>query len=176
MKQQEKEIILEKVYRVAYEFERDSHGCAQATVKALMEIFDIDPIVLKIASPCSGGLANGGLGPCGALIGGTMIIGYFFGRDINNIHISGRKFKDRKLMNRLRDIFHRKYQGETCREVQKDVFGHSFNLLTEKGKKDFDLENGHIDKCPNVVGTAVKWIAEILLEEGISLKENLITK
>jgi C_GCAxxG_C_C family probable redox protein len=176
MKQKEKEEILERAYRVGFDFEKNNHGCAQATIKAIMEIFDVDPIIFKIASPCSGGLSNGGLGPCGALIGGTLVIGYFFGRGIENQHLSGRQFRDRALMNKLRGIFHEKFNGETCREVQKAVFGHSFDLMTESGRKDFEIEGGHILICPNVVGTAVKWIADILIEEGISfhnkIKEN----
>ena len=69
--------LLKKIYKSAFNFEKESHGCAQATIKAIMDFFDIDDIVFKVASPCSGGLSNGGLGSCGGLLGGSLIIGYF---------------------------------------------------------------------------------------------------
>lgn len=163
--------LLKKIYKSAFNFEKESHGCAQATIKAIMDFFDIDDIVFKVASSCSGGLSNGGLGSCGGLLGGSLIIGYFFGRNIDEAHISGKKFKDRKLVNNLRKEYYKEFDGETCREVQKSVFGHSFDLMTEDGRKYFENENGHMYKCPNVVGKAAKWIAEILIKEGVPLKK-----
>jgi len=171
VEKKEKEIVSEKAYQVAFDFEKNNHGCAQATISAITEIFDVNPIVFKTASPCSGGISNGGIGPCGAFIGGALIFGYFFGRDLNNKNVSGRKYKDRDLTNVLRKKFHSEYYGETCRDVQKAVFGHSFDLLTEEGKRNFEIEGGHICKCPDTVGKAVQWIVEILIGEAVPLKE-----
>jgi len=36
-----KEILLEKVYRLAFDFEKEKHCCSQCTVAALQEVFQI---------------------------------------------------------------------------------------------------------------------------------------
>jgi C_GCAxxG_C_C family probable redox protein len=166
------EQLLSKVSNSAFAFERDSHGCAQATVKALMDHFPIDEIVFKVASPCSGGIANAGTGPCGGFLGGALVFGYFFGRDIQHSTDSGRNYRDRELINALRDKYHEHFGGLICRDVQKTVFGHSFNLSDPMDREKFDLEGGHEKVCPNVVATVAEWITELLIREGIESREH----
>ena len=170
MTKEQKQILLEGLHNSAWRFERESHGCAQATVKALHDYFPINDIVFKIASPCSGGMSNSGIGPCGGFLGGVLVLGYFFGRDIQHTNMSGREFRDRVLVNQLRERFQSNYSGLACREVQAFVFGHSFDLFNEEDKERFELEGGHTTVCPGVVGEAAKWVAEILLKEGIQTK------
>ena len=168
--QEQTQRLLKELHNSAWRFERESHGCAQATVKALSDCFLIDEIVFKIASPCSGGVSNSGIGPCGGFLGGILVLGYFFGRDIHHTHVSGAEYRDRVLANSLRERFQRKFKGLACREVQTSVFGHSFDLFNEDDKKRFELEGGHTTVCPGVVGEAAGWVAEILLNEGIQPK------
>jgi len=170
-----KEDLLSKVSSSAFFFERNSHGCAQATVKALMDYFPIDEIVFKIASPCSGGIANAGTGPCGGFLGGALVIGYFFGRDIQHRRDSGSGYSDRALVNALRDKYHEYFGGLICREVQQSVFGHSFDLFNPEERERFELEGGHDVVCPTVVGTAVKWITELLISGGVGPREEYNT-
>lgn len=166
--------LLENVAESARRFEQESHGCAQATVKALYDYFPVDPLVFKVSSPCSGGISNAGFGPCGGFLGGVLVLGSFFGRPIDKTHKSGRTFNDRPLVHQLREKYIEKYGGIVCRDVQKRVFGHSFNLLTEKDVQQFDVEGGHDTVCPNVVATAASWVAEILLDNGIEPREPIV--
>jgi C_GCAxxG_C_C family probable redox protein len=160
--------LLSKLSASAFAFERDSHGCAQAAVKALMDYFPIEEIVFKLASPCSGGIANAGTGPCGGFIGGTLVFGYFFGRDFLHRQESGRNYKDRELVNSLRKKYHEHFGGLICRDIQKTVFGHSFDLFDPADREKFEMEGGHDKVCPNVVAAAVGWIAELLIRENIT--------
>ncbi|MBN1468621.1 MAG: C_GCAxxG_C_C family protein [Fusobacteriaceae bacterium] len=76
-----KEILLEKVYQLAFDFEKEYHCCSQCTVAALQEVFQIKSKVLFSTSfALGGGFANICEGTCGALAGGAMIISYFYGR------------------------------------------------------------------------------------------------
>ncbi len=168
------EQLLSKISTSAFAFERDSHGCAQATVKALMDYFPIDEIVFKVASPCSGGIASAGTGPCGGFLGGALVFGYFFGRDIEHRKESGSNYRDRELVNSLRDRYQEHFGGLVCREVQKTVFGHSFNLFDPADKAKFELEGGHEEVCPKVVARAVEWITELLIAEGVAPREEYL--
>jgi C_GCAxxG_C_C family probable redox protein len=163
--------LLGTAAKSAFAFERDSHGCAQATVKALMDCFPIEEIVFKVASPCSGGIANGGTGPCGGFLGGALVFGYFFGRDIHHKTENGSNYKDRELVNVLRKKYYEHFGGLICKEVQNSVFGHSFDLFDPADREKFEMEGGHAQVCPNVVATAVEWISELLIGEHVMPRE-----
>ena len=76
-----KEILLEKVYQLAFEYEQEHHYCSQCTVAALQKVFQIKSKELFSSSfALGGGLANTSEGTCGALAGGAMIMSYFYGR------------------------------------------------------------------------------------------------
>lgn len=71
-------------YREAREaasnYERQYHGCSQATLLALQEALGLEEeSVFKSASSLSGGLALMGK-TCGALIAGVMVLGMKYGR------------------------------------------------------------------------------------------------
>lgn len=166
----DKKSIFNQVYKLGFEYEKNMHGCAQSTILAVENFFEIDDIVFKIGNSLSGGIAEGSRGSCGAFLAGSIIFSYFFGRDINSTHISGSKFKDKKLVNILRQKFHKNYNGETCCEIQTNIFGKAFDMQTEEGKKAMKAAGGHKDKCTFVVGTASKWIMEMLINEGVHLK------
>lgn len=172
MKNIEKKKILNDAYDLGFKYEKDMHGCAQSAILAVKNHFEIDDIIFKSANSLSGGISEGSRGSCGAFLAGALIFSYFFGRDIKSTNVSGSKFKDKKLTNKLRKKFHEKYQAETCCKIQEKIFGRSFNMLTEKGKKEMNNAGAHENKCTSVVGNGSKWIVEILLEENIPLKYN----
>jgi len=51
-----------------------------------------------------------------------------------------------------------------CKDVQRKLFGRSFNLLDPKDYAEFEKAGAHVDKCPSVSGNAAKWAAEIILD------------
>lgn len=163
-----KPLLLETVYDKGFQYERSRRGCAQCTVAVMCEVFGVDPAVFKAASAMSGGMARSGLGPCGAFTGGLLVISYFFGRPLDRFGEPGSAFRDRALALEYRSRFAEKYGGWFCKDVQKAVFGRSFDLSSEEGYQAFEEAGAHVDKCPSVVGTAVSWLAEILLREGVT--------
>jgi len=77
--------ILERAYELAFKYEAEYGGCAQATLASIFDVLDVDAEdAFKAATGLAAGIGLSTEGTCGALIGGAMAIGYFFGRDRKN--------------------------------------------------------------------------------------------
>ena len=72
--------LLDKAHELGVNFERNSQSCSQSTVAALHELLEIEDVVVKVASSSAGGQLDQVAGTCGGLIGGTIVLDYFFGR------------------------------------------------------------------------------------------------
>lgn len=169
-----KDDILEKVYEKGYYYEGKYRGCAQGVMAALSALFNINETVFKVASGFSGGIADEAKGTCGAFAGSIMVISYFFGRNRENYGLSGSKFKYRELIRKLRRRFLETYGGETCPAIQMFMFGKKYDMSDPNEAIAFEEAGAHRDKCTHVVGTAAKWVTEILLDEGIPFKKDFI--
>lgn len=168
--------LLELAYELGFNFEKFSHSCSQSTVAALHDLLDIDDIVLKVATSCSGGQAGRVAGTCGALIGGTIALDYFFGRTADNISSTeSRKANLEPLSgaSRVAGLLYERYIVEygtiLCPHIQTQLYGRHFYLRSEEEKARFEQAGGHGDSkksCCHVVGNASRWVMEILIDEG----------
>ncbi|MGB9839411.1 C-GCAxxG-C-C family (seleno)protein [Thermovenabulum sp.] len=165
-----KQKILDEIYKRGYFYEGKYRGCAQAVIAAIRDFFEIDDLVFKCASGFSGGIADEAKGTCGAFSGCVMVISYFFGRSFEEYGISGSKFKYRSLIKQIRERFEEEFGGETCPLVQTKVFGRYYNFSKPDEKEKFEEAGAHKDKCTHVVGLAAMWLADVLIREGILLK------
>lgn len=158
--------ILERAYNLAFKYEAEFGSCPQAVLRAIREVFNIDriDIVIKSAHSLAGGLGLSGDGTCGALAGGALALGYFFGRSIEDMG-KGRFLKSYSKAKELHDKFVKEFGSCICRDVQTKIFGRSFNLWDPEEYRKFEEMGGHRDKCPDVTGKVAKWVAEILLSE-----------
>jgi C_GCAxxG_C_C family probable redox protein len=157
---------LEEVYRLAFNFEKEKHCCSQCTVAALQEVFQIKSEELFSTSfAFGGGFANTGEGTCGALAGGAIIISYLYGRRREEFFHGILNKKADYLTKKLYDRFVQEYGSCICKDVQKKIFGRSFNFWDEKEKEIFEKSGGHIDKCPAVVAKTAQWTFKIIEEE-----------
>ncbi len=162
---------LNKAYALAFEYEQKYGSCAQCVLAAIHDIFGIvDDEVFKSGHVLAGGVGLAGDGSCGALSGGSMALSCKYGRNRENFG-HGSYLKSYKLAKKLHDRFIREYGSCICRDVQKKIFGKSFNLWNPNEYKDFESAGGHKDKCPDVAGKVAMWVAEILLEEEQSERE-----
>ena len=165
------ESVPDLAYRLAFENESIYHSCAQAVVKALYDIFDLDlKDVIKASYPLAGGLSDSAQGSCAALAGGMLVIGSVFGRPIEEMS-KGRYSKAHQLSRKLLDEFKAEFGSPICGDVQKKLFGRSFDLLKQDDLKAFNEMGGHLDKCTHVCGTAAKLTAQILVKEGVPLRK-----
>jgi len=137
-----RDVILEKAFESALNYERKCTGCGQTTI--------------------AGGLT--GDGACGALVGGAMVIGYLFGRKKKDFSDMMKPMTSYILTKRLHDRFVEKYGTCRCYDIQKSLMGRTFNLYDPSELKQA-TEYGMIDHCSKVVGTSARLATEIIIDE-----------
>lgn len=94
-----------------------------------------------------------------------MAIGQKYGRERNNLaDPEGMRFRAYELAQKLHERFVEEYGSSTCRDIQKRIFGRSYNLLDPAEFQQFEEAGAHRDKCPDVVGKGARWTVELLLE------------
>jgi len=161
------EKLLEEVYNRGSELEQRYYGCAQCVVAALQDFFPVNDDLVKAATSFSGGFASTTEGPCGALTGGIMVLGYFFGRPREEFSDIAKLRRPGPLVRELWKLFHQTYSGDTCREVQVYHFGRVYHFLDGDEYQLYEEAGGHSRVCAGVVGQTGAWLAEILLQKGI---------
>ena len=163
-----REELLDKAYNLAYKYEAERGSCPQCVYSAIMETLGIgDPEVVKAADGLAGGTALSTEGTCGALVGGLLAIGTLVGRSYEVFS----KGKDKRRIflysKKLYDRFVKEYDSPLCKEVQKKIFGRSFDMLDNKDYNEFENMGGHEDKCPEVSGKVARWTVEIILDNKL---------
>jgi len=133
--------IIQKAYDLGYLYEDKHKGCARCTVAALQDAIDFipaDEALFRTASCLDGGATPDNSASCGAFTGSGMVIGWLCGTE---------RFGDNSLSHELIHKVHKRFKEEhgsvICKKVRKSADG----------------------KCPEVVGMAAKWTAEILLRQ-----------
>jgi len=161
------EELLKKAYDLGFKYEQEYGGCCQCAILAIQEAMGIEnDDVFKAGTGLVGGIGATGAGSCGALIGGAMAISSRIGRERKNFRDPERiSWQTYELAKKLHEKFVAEYGSGNCFDVQKKIFGRSFNLWDTDDQKAFEKAGGHVDKCPSVVGNASRWAVELLLEQ-----------
>ena len=168
--QKDREETLQKAYDQGFHYEKEYKGCSQCVLAAIQDTLGMENdagfnAVFKSATGLAGGLSGTCSGSCGALTGGVMAISYKVGRERNNFSDPEEiRFKTRDLTLRLYDKFIETYGSGNCQEIQKKLFGRSYNLLDPADREAFEQAGSHIDKCPAVVAKAARWAVDLLLD------------
>jgi C_GCAxxG_C_C family probable redox protein len=151
---------------LAFRYERDYRGCAQSTLAALQDVFEMrDDAVFRSASGLAGGIGLTNLGTCGALTGGAMAISMVFGREREEFDDPHRKrMVAYRLCKQLADRFLEEYGSVVCGEIQEVHLGREYDLWDREGYSDFNQVAYVEERCPGLVGKAAEWAAEIILE------------
>jgi C_GCAxxG_C_C family probable redox protein len=169
------EQMLNEVEQKGFKYEQDCWNCAQCTLLSIQEVFGLKADdVVKAATGFAGGLGRRG-SVCGAVSGGVMALGLFFGRDLPEM-----KHPDPELRKKLResrearlvpliDAYCEKFESEygsiICNEIEHKIFGRYFDKKNPEDRKEKNRLGGHTEKCPMVVGKAARWVTELILEE-----------
>jgi len=165
-------VDVEKIGAKALGYDKYS-GCSQSVLLALQEAFDIgDQESFRAATVLSGGVARRGE-TCGALLGGLMALGLVYGRD--DIRDTQAYRDAMKPANEIVDEFKRRL-GEAfgfdepldstiCRDIQRRIYGRSFDLNNPEDYPMFIEAGGHGDDgCPKTCAIAAEVTAEKLKE------------
>ena len=144
-----KEVNLQKLQEDAVEIFTSGFACSESVISAIRKHFEIelsdDAIAMSSGFPW--GLGGGGC-ICGALAGGTMMIGYFFGRRTPGDPKINKCFE---LTKELHDYF-KETNGATCCRV----------LIKNYPDKNSPERKAH---CIEMVKTTVVKTAEIIMRE-----------
>jgi hypothetical protein len=168
--------LLDKTYAQGAAYESISGSCSQSTVAALHEFLEIEDAVVRAANSSCGGQAITGLGTCGGVIGGTMVLDTFLGRPVEAMSSEPSKKPDyERLRNAIQtakllcDRFGQEYGSILCPAIQTKLFGRTYYLPDPDEFQKFLKAGGHSDptKCMHIVGNAAKWTMEILLDKGV---------
>ena len=136
--------IIEAAYKWGYDFEKKHGGCARCTVAALQKAIPFVPEdagLFRAATCLDGGATPTGNQNCGAFTGSGIAIGWTCGtEDFKGTALA------HKLIRQVCKHFESEYGSVLCKDVKK------------KMKSD----------CPEVVGKAARWSAEVLLRQFTS--------
>ena len=109
-----------------YQYFQSGFHCAEAISKALTEILEKvgDSYTPKVASGFGGGIGGSHLETCGALTGGIIALGWFWGRT----KPGGDKTKVYELASEFRRRFVEKFGPPNCQTIL-DKFGKQENAM-----------------------------------------------
>jgi len=144
--------IIEKAYRLGYEYEKTYRGCCRCTVAALQNAIEFIPKnkdIFRAACCLDGGATPTGMQNCGAFTGSGIIIGYLCGTGpFGNTRLA------HKLIRTVYKGFKETYESILCKDVR------------DKGKRD----------CPEIVARATRWTAEAILIQFTNYSKEVIEK
>ena len=172
--------LLDKVYEKGVDYEMYTQSCSQCTVAALHDILGFEDVIVKVANSASGCQASHFVGTCGGLLGGTMVLDYFFGRPYDTL--SDKEFSQERaealqratqIVKKLYFKYVDEYGTTLCPSLQVKLYGRIFYFADPDDVMKFDEAGGHADprvtgkmSCCHLVGNAAKWTLEILLDLG----------
>ncbi len=144
-----KEVNIEQLQKDAVEIFTNGFACSESVIYAIRKNFEIelsdDAIAMSSGFPW--GLGGGGC-ICGALAGGTMMLGYFFGRRTPGDPQINKCFE---LTKELHDYFKETNGATCCRALIKNY--------PDKNSQE------RKDHCIKMVKTTVVKTAEIIMRE-----------
>lgn len=165
-----KDKILDRVAKKAGDNEELSISCAQGTLTALQEEFNLgggkDMIRAATFMP---GIASRGE-TCGAFIGGLMALGLAFGKDklsdpgYNTPEGFEEFFNNRARARRFCEELKKELGSTLCADIRPRLMGREYNMQDPKEWNQF-LADGGLKKCRIPPEKAARIAAEIILEK-----------
>jgi C_GCAxxG_C_C family probable redox protein len=120
--------------------------------------------VFRSASGLADGLGLTGDGSCGALVGGSMVISYLFGREKKDFPDMLKPMRSYMMVKKLHDRFVEQYGSCRCYDIQKSLMGRTFNLY-DPSELEKAAEAEMFAHCSKVAGTAARLATELILDE-----------
>jgi len=154
--------LVVRAAEAAYVYERAYHGCSQCVLAALQESLGVgSQDSFKAASGLAGGIARMGR-TCGALMG----IGLAFGREVLEDSTTSQGYaRAMELGEELCRRFEKEFGSTQCWDIQRSLFGRSFDLRDPAEREAFRHAGGY-EKFPYVAGKAAELAAAVILEAG----------
>ena len=165
----ERQELLERVSRKGGDYEAISICCAQGTLVALLEEFDL-PCTEQMVSAMffMPGMASRDE-TCGALVAGLAVLGMVNGRcklsDPSYDTPEGKAafFKSRERAYRFCEEFKKEMGSTMCGDIRRKLFGRTYNTFIPEEFEQL-VADGAQEKCRVPVGAAARIAASIILE------------
>jgi len=156
--------IMDTAFKKAKQYEMQSGGCSQCTLAGIFDALGVqNDDIFKAATGLADGVGLTGDGHCGALSGGVLAIGYFFGRNKEDFSDMMKLLKANLLSKKLHDRFVEKYGTCRCADMQKSFFGRFYNLYDPE-EMMAAMKAGLLETCSTVVGEVASMTTEIILD------------
>jgi C_GCAxxG_C_C family probable redox protein len=160
MDTEQKQALGNQAYDKALKYELDYGCCPQCVLATVQETVGIvDDQTIKASHGLSGGGGLMGEGVCGALSGGLMALSAKYGRDRDKLN-RGRYINNFKKAKDLTERFRAEFGGVTCRELQQQFTGRTYDMWKPEEYKAFSDARGQ--QCAQATGTVTRWVVEIL--------------
>lgn len=169
------EMLAEKADKLGQEYEKTYRGCGQCMLAAIQDVFEMrNDDMLKALTGCAGGGGVSGDAGCGAYMAGVLFLSLLRGRERDNMaDPEGVRFKSYELARRLHDKFIAEYGTVICRDIQTKLFGRYYYLPDpDEFGKYRNVDTSH-RICPDVVGKAARWTAEIVMQDNLLSEDRL---
>lgn len=162
----------EKAYELGKNYEKTYRGCSQCVIAALQDVFDIrNDDIFKAGTGLAGGSAMTCDGSCGAYAGAIMMLSAVLGRERDNFaDHEGIRFRTHEMARKLHAKYIQEYGSVVCRDIQTKVMGRYYYLPDPDEYEKFHNAGAHDIYCPEVVGKAARWAAELILAENLGPK------
>jgi C_GCAxxG_C_C family probable redox protein len=156
--------MMDMAFNKAKQYEMKSGGCSQCTLLGIFDVLGVqNDDIFKAAAGLADGVGLTGDGHCGALSGGVLAIGYFFGRNKEEFSDMMKLVKANLLSKKLHDRFVKKYGTCRCADLQTSFFGRFYNLYDPDEMKAA-TKAGMLETCSTLVGEVARMTTEIILE------------
>ena len=153
--------VLKKVTEKAHQILLQSGNCAQTSFFVLKEQFDLDDgKILRALTPFPGVALRGET--CGAVIGSLMALGLVFGRD--NIDDMPGYLRSLPPAQKFCRQFEKEHSSTMCGAILETKLGKRYNLANPMESAMY-LSSGGPEKCAEVVASAVRIAAEIMMSK-----------
>jgi C_GCAxxG_C_C family probable redox protein len=161
--------VANRAYTLGKEYEKTYRGCSQCVIAALQDALENrNDDLFKAATGLAGGTGLAGDNGCGAYTGAVLVLGSFLGRERNNFSDpEGIRLKTHQLARKFRERFIQEYGSVICRDIQNKILGRYYYLADPQEYEKFHNAGAHDIHCPEVVGKAARWMAELLWEEDL---------
>lgn len=137
-------------------------NCAQTTFITLQEQFNLNgDTILKALTPFPGIALRGET--CGAVTGSLMALGLIYGRDKDHLNDWGAYLSSLPPARKFCRRFEAELGSTMCGDIIETQFGRRFDLADQAEAMQW-MQCGALEKCGQVIETAVHIAANLILE------------
>lgn len=161
-KQMTKQALAEKAAKIAKTYEFDYGCCPQCVLAAVQETIPNNKIsdeTIKASHGLSGGGGLTGVGLCGSLVGGLMVLGSKRGRDHDKFS-KGKFIGNFKACNDLVEEFQKEFNGLTCQDLQQEFTGKTYDMWKAEEYQEFTDKRG--EQCAVTAEFVTRWVVNKL--------------